>query len=194
MALPLPRRGPHGARHDRPLPSAPMRRTLLAAVVAALLLPAAAGATNYDVAIPGNFFSPSQLTVLVGDTVTWTNHDTATHTATARGVFDSGLLAHDQSFSRTFDTEGSYRFVCAIHSYMQGEVDVYSIAFGPGGALRPGQSPTLAPGQSAILKGQAPAGTEEVTIEQRLADGSHAPVATVLADAEGAFSVAVSPT
>ena len=42
--------------------------------------------------------------------------------------------------------------------------------------------------------GHAPAGTEGVTIERRLADGSHAPVATVLADAEGAFSVAVSPS
>jgi plastocyanin len=169
-------------------------RTLLAALAVALLLPAVAAATTYDVAIPGTFYSPSQLVVLVGDTVTWTNHDSSTHTVTASGAFDSGTLAHDASFSRTFDTEGSYRYLCTIHRFMQGEVDVYSIAFGPGGTGRPGQSPTLTPGQSVILGGQAPTGTEEVTIERRLADGSHAPVATVLADAEGAFSVAVSPT
>jgi plastocyanin len=169
-------------------------RTLTATLLAALLLPAGAAAETHEVAIPGNYYSPSQLVVLVGDTVTWTNHDAATHTVTSSGAFDSGFLAHDQSFSRTFDTEGSYRFVCTIHTYMQGEVDVYGIAFGPGGAIAPGQSPSLAPGQSVILKGQVPAGTEEVTIERRLADGSHAPVTTVLADAEGAFSVAVSPT
>ncbi len=44
------------------------------------------------------------------------------------------------------------------------------------------------------LRGHVPAGTDAVTIERRLADGSHAPVATVQADTEGAFSIAVSPS
>ncbi len=123
-------------------------RTLLAALAAALLLPAGAGAITYDVAIPGTFYAPSKLVVLVGDTVTWTNHDASTHTVTASGAFDSGFLGHEQSFSRTFDTEGSYRYVCTIHRFMQGEVDVYGIAFGPNEAITPGQSPRSRPGRA----------------------------------------------
>ncbi len=80
-------------------------RTLLAALAAALLLPAGAGAITYEVAIPGSFYSPSKLLVLVGDEVTWTNHDASTHTVTSSGAFNSGTLAHDESFSWTFDTE-----------------------------------------------------------------------------------------
>jgi plastocyanin len=161
-------------------------RTLVAALLAALVVPAGAGAATYEVAIPGNFFAPSQLVVLLGDTVTWTNDDMSTHTVTASGVFDSGALAHGDSFSWTFAAQGSYRYLCTIHRFMQGEVGVYGLVLdGPQDAITPGQTVTLA--------GRAPAGTDEVEIERQLSDGSHLPVATVHADAGGSFSFAVSP-
>ncbi len=70
-------------------------------------------------------FTPSSLTVSVGDTVTWTNKHTMTHTATAdNGTFDSGNLAPGETFSFTFDTAGTYTYKCNIHLSMTGTIIV----------------------------------------------------------------------
>ena len=46
-----------------------------------------------EVSIPGQTYAPSQLQVLVGDTVLWRNGDVMNHTVTSDGVgFDSGYL------------------------------------------------------------------------------------------------------
>ncbi len=64
-------------------------------------------------------FEPKQITAKVGETVSWKNDDGATHTVTADdGSFDSGSLASDQTFSQTFDTAGTFKYHCAIHSSM----------------------------------------------------------------------------
>lgn len=78
------------------------------------------GAAGAAVAKIENFaFDPKQITAKVGETVTWKNDDGATHTITANdGSFDSGNLASDKSFSQTFDTAGTFRYHCAIHSSM----------------------------------------------------------------------------
>ena len=70
-------------------------------------------------------FSPSTLNVSVGDTVTWTNKHTMTHSATAdNGTFDSGNLAPGETYSFTFDTAGTYTYKCNIHSSMTGTIVV----------------------------------------------------------------------
>lgn len=70
-------------------------------------------------------FSPSTITVHVGDTVTWTNTGQAPHTATAtNGSFNTGLLHHGQSGSHTFNTAGTFSYYCAVHPYMKGTVVV----------------------------------------------------------------------
>ena len=54
-------------------------------------------------------FSPADVTINVGDTVTWTNNDGFTHTTTSNtAVWDSGNLAAGQTFSFTFTTAGSF--------------------------------------------------------------------------------------
>ena len=98
MALPLPRRGPHDARDDRDLPRrTPMRRRARVVAAAATLL--AAGATAVADAASGpagvnvqfEAFAPTQLDVLPGETVQWTNVSQRTHTVTSDdGSFDSG--------------------------------------------------------------------------------------------------------
>ena len=78
--------------------------------------PAAGGAT---VEISGFAFSPASITVKVGDSVTWTNKDSAPHTVTAAdGSFDSGSLAQNASFSFTFQKAGTYTYRCTIHPTM----------------------------------------------------------------------------
>ena len=62
-------------------------------------------------------FNPSQLTVKVGTTVTFTNKDNANHTATnLNGLFDSGKITSGNSFTQLFDKAGTYSFYCNYHS------------------------------------------------------------------------------
>lgn len=64
-------------------------------------------------------FATSNLQVQVGTTVTWTNNDNATHTVTADdGSFNSGDLAHGNTYSHTFTTAGAVHYHCKYHSMM----------------------------------------------------------------------------
>jgi plastocyanin len=64
-------------------------------------------------------FSPSVVHVLPGGTVTWTNKDATPHTVTdINGSFDSGSIAVDGTYKKTFATAGTYTYHCTIHSMM----------------------------------------------------------------------------
>jgi MYXO-CTERM domain-containing protein len=70
-------------------------------------------------------FSPEQVTVPVGETVRWTNADSTSHTITANdGSFDSGSKAAGGTFERMFTAAGTFTYFCAIHTSMQGTVQV----------------------------------------------------------------------
>jgi len=84
-----------------------------------------AGAAESAVDIKDFAFSPADLEVSVGTTVTWTNDDSATHTVTADdGSFDSGDLANGATFSQTFDTAGTFTYHCAKHPNMTATITV----------------------------------------------------------------------
>lgn len=81
-------------------------------------------ATN-TVTIQNYAFSPATITVKVGDTVTWTNNDSAPHSATADdGSFDTGTFSQGQSKSITFKKAGTFTYHCSVHPYMKGTVIV----------------------------------------------------------------------
>jgi plastocyanin len=81
-------------------------------------------ATN-AVLIASFAFSPSSLTVKVGDTVTWTNNDSASHTVVADdGSFKSADLGQGASYQFTFKTAGTYTYKCSIHPSMTGTIVV----------------------------------------------------------------------
>ena len=71
-------------------------------------------------------FSPGDVEVAAGSTVTWTTDEDAPHTVTFDGdaVEDSGELAKGDTFEATFDEAGSYSYVCAIHPKMKATVTV----------------------------------------------------------------------
>jgi amicyanin len=70
-------------------------------------------------------FGPAELTVPVGTTVTWTNHDDIPHTVVSIDkVFKSKVLDTDETFSFTFSTAGTYPYFCSIHPKMTGKVVV----------------------------------------------------------------------
>ncbi|MDQ2653379.1 MAG: cupredoxin family copper-binding protein [Chloroflexota bacterium] len=85
---------------------------------------AAADAVQVD--IKDLAFTPAQITVPVGGTVTWTNDDTVPHTATAkdRALLQSGTLEAGAQFSQTFDTPGTIDYFCEFHANMKGEIIV----------------------------------------------------------------------
>src|SRR5438067_8736519 len=101
-----------------------VRRTanlLLSALAAMTLVAAPAGAASSNVSIQNYSFQPMTITISVGDTVTWHNLDTVTHTASGDG-FNSGNLASGQSYSHTFGQAGSFNYQCNIHNFMKGTV------------------------------------------------------------------------
>ena len=82
-------------------------------------------AADTEVKIDNFTFNPQQITVPVGTTVTWINHDDIPHTATSKtGVFKSKVLDTDEKFSFTFATPGSYPYFCALHPHMTGTIVV----------------------------------------------------------------------
>jgi plastocyanin len=91
-----------------------------------------AGATQ--VRIENLAFSPANIVIDVGTTVTWTNYDSLGHTVTSDGggELDSPLLGKNRTFSHTFDKPGEYRYHCKPHPSMQGLVTVRAPAAGPG--------------------------------------------------------------
>jgi len=78
-----------------------------------------------EISIKGNAFSPDNLSIKVGDTVTWINNDSYAHTVKAKtGEFDSGNMASGGKFSFTFDKEGTIDYICGIHTFMTGKIVV----------------------------------------------------------------------
>ena len=89
----------------------------------------AVGATS--VTIKNFAFDPETVTIKLGQTVTWTNQDSAAHTVVGDGGIDSGDLSKGKSYSKTFDTEGTFDYHCSIHPQMTGQVIVQKSGVAP---------------------------------------------------------------
>lgn len=76
--------------------------------------------------IISNFaFTPSDITVARGTSITWTNNDAATHSATADGgQWDTGSITTGTSVAKTFNTPGTFPYHCSQHPMMTGTVTV----------------------------------------------------------------------
>ena len=86
---------------------------------------AARAAATGSVTISDFQFTPAQITIDEGDTVTWTNDGPTAHSATAPdGSFDTGIFPAGESRSHTFDEAGTFSYICTPHPNMQGTVVV----------------------------------------------------------------------
>ena len=82
-----------------------------------------AGAAS--VAIENFAFNPADVSAAVGETITWTNSDSAGHTATLDdGSCDTGTIAPDASGGLVFDAAGTYTYHCTIHPNMTGSITI----------------------------------------------------------------------
>ena len=116
-------------------------------------------------AVPGcedtnSCFLPYYVSVDVGDTVTWYNADTAAHTVTSGagipdGIFDSSLFMAGTSFSHTFSQAGEYPYVCMVHPWMTGVVNVQGAPSIEYYSLEVSVSPsTVLEDEVAVISGQ----------------------------------------
>lgn len=82
------------------------------------------------VEIVGQSFSPSNLQIDAGTTVTWENDSDLVHTVTSGSdrqhddKFNSGDLAPGDTYSYTFNETGSYDYFCIPHPGMEGNITV----------------------------------------------------------------------
>ena len=80
-------------------------------------------AATHQVAIRGMAFEPAGLSVEPGDTVIFTNLDSAPHTATATdGSFDTGRLGKGQSAKITITAPGRFDYLCKVHPMMKARI------------------------------------------------------------------------
>ena len=97
---------------------------LAIAAALSLLLGDHAYADDTSVSIDNFTFQPAELTVKVGTTVTWKNHDDIPHAVVSAGKFRSKTLDTDDSFSFTFTAAGDYKYFCSLHPHMTGTIKV----------------------------------------------------------------------
>ncbi|MFF7129247.1 cupredoxin domain-containing protein [Streptomyces sp. NPDC008240] len=111
--------GPASAASPMPSMSMPMSPASTGRSVAPV--------TGNAVAIKNFAFSPATLKVKAGTTVTWTNQDTDAHTLTSAGSggpLHSAALATHATYTYTFTKPGTYAYLCTIHPFMTGTVEV----------------------------------------------------------------------
>ena len=84
------------------------------------------GGGGAEVAMENIKFAPAEVTVAAGDTVTWTNNDSAPHDVTADGFKsgEPGGMQQGDAYERTFQKAGSFDYVCTVHPGMEGSVTV----------------------------------------------------------------------
>ena len=92
---------------------------------ASAALTASAAAVSATIVSEAAGYSPSTLTVMVGDTITWTNSDRSAHTVTAQsGAFNSGRISGNGQWSFKATTAGTFAYFCDFHSGMRGTLVV----------------------------------------------------------------------
>jgi plastocyanin len=70
-------------------------------------------------------YSPATMTVPVGTTITWVNHDEEVHTVfSTTQAFTSPAIETDENYSYTFSKPGTYRYFCTLHPLMTATVIV----------------------------------------------------------------------
>ena len=164
----------------------PLALAAAAGAALVLALPSIAAAPTTDVNIEFSDYRPDLLDVLPGETVSWTNVSTRTHTVTSDdGLFDSGNVEPGSGFRFTLATIGTYRYHCTIHPSIVGEVDVRRVTLD---ALPPA---ALAAGAKVEFSGRTADAPTPVLVQQKRAGTTFKTVATVAPAADGGWKTTI---
>lgn len=126
----------------------------------ALWLGGSAGlAATVNISVGDNFFNPSSQTVNVGDTVVWTWTGFGTHNVTSSStpfVLASGNKMNGGTFSFTFNSTGTFPYVCTIHPGQNGTITVLAANTPPAVSITsPTNNTTILAGTNAVIQGSA---------------------------------------
>jgi len=98
---------------------------LVTAALSALLMACSSTKpVTHTVDITGFKFVPAELTVNVGDTVEFTNHDMMPHNAVSEGHFNSGKLETGANGKFVVNAKGTFDYICTYHPNMKGRITV----------------------------------------------------------------------
>jgi plastocyanin len=131
---------------------------LMTAATSLIFYPKPAGATTFTVTVGTNgqlVFTPSSVTIHPGDQVRWTwssgGHSTTSGSpGMPNGIWDSGLRNQGATFTRTFNSTGTFPYYCTPHGgccAMVGTVTVVNASPTPTPTPTPtpAQTPTPTP-------------------------------------------------
>lgn len=173
-----------------------MRRVKIASIVVGSLAIAAVAyaATTKSVSIKAAGFVPSTVTIATGDSVRWTNDDKVNHQVVATGGhFASPVLRPGQSYTRTFDVAGTYRYRDSLEPAETGRV----VVTGPPPSVSIAASTPIALfGTQVSVGGRISSGRsgEQVTVYGRkYGEVSYVQLGVVLTGDQGAWSYTVTP-
>ena len=94
--------------------------------------PAGGDAGPNEVFMRAIAFDPMEITIQVDESVTWTNQDIVSHTATSGNpgdddlgsIFRSALLLQGDTFTHTFNEAGEFVYFCETHPVMMRDAKV----------------------------------------------------------------------
>lgn len=104
----------------------PRSNVVLCSGVLALSLHFPVPALAHEIAVEKYMFTPSELTIRKGETVTWINREKrVSHSVVFLGSGEeSERFFPDERWSRRFDTPGRYEYRCGPHPEMLGTIVV----------------------------------------------------------------------
>jgi len=164
---------------------------LILAALVVLSVPSALAATKtVDITQAG--FTPKNITIEFGDTVTWTNKDTSNHQVLAdQGAFPtSPVLAANQAYSHTFTKSGNFDYRDAFNTNRRGSITVRA------GLSMKASAAQVGYGGALTLSGAVSNGAAGETVNldaMQCGTTTFARVASVRSAAQGAWSSAVKP-
>ncbi|HXY86207.1 MAG TPA: cupredoxin domain-containing protein [Gaiellaceae bacterium] len=172
-----------------------MRRLLLGVVAAlALVLVAPAVTATVTVQITKTAFTPANLTIGAGDSVTWHNADTVDHQVVANGgQFASPTLAAGKTYTHAFPRGGTFHYHDALYPKLKGTITVKGL---PPVVTLAVSAPVVKYGSAVTLSGTVndlKAGESVTIVALPSGQTTKQVVATLQTTTNGAFSFSVTP-
>ena len=114
-----------------PNPVHPLRCALCVLTIGLLSCSPQAFGTAANISIINFAFTPSNVSINVNDSVTWTWVGSPHTTTSDTGLWDSGVFGTGHTFTRTFTSAGSFPFHCTVHPFTTGTINVQSVNIPP---------------------------------------------------------------
>ncbi len=172
-------------------------RIFLPILLVSLVVLAPARAATFGVSITKSGFSPSALTIAVGDTVVWTNADTTSHQIESKSAgFTSPLLAPGQTFSFTYKSAGKFAYQDQAVKRNRGTVTVQGATGPPISVTATASRGVVVYGATVTLSGTISskrAGETVTVFAQPFGEQAPAAVGAAISGTDGRWSYLVRP-